>query len=260
MPNPIEGIDVDALDAVHRHALAILVQATPNDLAGLKNLMHLGAPTVVGMATLETFVGLAATHGLDLTDDGVHAFKTAHRLDDSGANAGAIGPTTASVYCRELVVAVPPPPAAGRHVTPRGLAVVENFEGYSATAYRDVRGILTIGWGHTGPDVHDGLTITRDRAVALLHGDMGTAEHAIERLVRVPLTDNQFDALASLIYNIGDAGFAGSTVLRDLNAGDYQGAADAFLLWNKGEIGGRMVAIAGLTSRRHEERVLFLAA
>jgi lysozyme len=83
-------------------------------------------------------------------------------------------------------------------------------------------------------------------------------EGYVNRAVKVKLTQNQFDALVSLVYNIGPPNFNGSTLLRKLNAGDYAGAADQFLVWNKGRVGRKLVVISGLVNRRNAERQLFL--
>jgi lysozyme len=120
-------------------------------------------------------------------------------------------------------------------------------------AYKDQRGIPTIGYGHTG-GVLMGDRCTQERAEAWLAEDVGTAERAISRLVTAGLLQNQFDALVSLVYNIGEGNFAESTVLRKLNILDYRAAAEAILMWNK--TGGQVNA--GLQRRREAERALFL--
>lgn len=132
--------------------------------------------------------------------------------------------------------------------------MIESFEGLRLTAYYDQRHIPTIGYGHTGPDVFITDTITQTEADNLLAVDLHHAESAIYSLVHVAVNQNQFDALVSLIYNIGAGAFGDSTVLRDLNMLDYDGAADAFLLWCK--TNGQ--TNAGLLKRRNAERALFL--
>ncbi|WP_427313383.1 lysozyme [Cupriavidus sp. H39] len=113
----------------------------------------------------------------------------------------------------------------------------------------------TIGYGHTGPDVRPGLVIDEPEAAALLMDDLALREAAVSRLVRVQVGQNQFDALVSLVYNIGVRNFESSTLLRKLNAGDYRGAADEFPRWNRAA--GRVME--GLTRRRLDERAQFLA-
>jgi len=135
------------------------------------------------------------------------------------------------------------------------------WEGLRLKVYLDVVGIPTIGYGHVllpGESFPNG--ITKVEAVELLRKDMSKAEKAINDWVNVPLTQNQFDALCSLVFNIGtgrpkyDGGFWSSTVRRKLNGSDYQGAADAFLMWCKA--GGTVNT--GLLNRRKAERLLFM--
>ncbi len=136
--------------------------------------------------------------------------------------------------------------------------IIKKSEGLRLTAYRDDAGVWTIGYGHTGLDVHEGLTITEAKAEALLMTDIAWAVDTVRRSVRVALTEEQRAALVSLTFNIGSGGFRGSTVLRRLNAGNYEGAADAILLWNKITVDGEKVVWPGLSNRRERERALFL--
>jgi lysozyme len=138
----------------------------------------------------------------------------------------------------------------------RGLALTEQFEGRRLEAYQDSVGVWTIGYGHTGPDVHAGLSITQEQAGALLLQDVGTAVATVNRLVTVPLTQNQFDALVDFVFNLGSGNFARSTLLRELNAGNTAAAAAQFLVWNRA--GG--VVLPGLTRRRQAEAELFETA
>lgn len=131
---------------------------------------------------------------------------------------------------------------------------VAQFEGLELKAYRCPAGIWTIGYGHTGPDVHEGMVITKDEALALLGKDLASHVLQASGYIAVDVTQNQFIALTSFIYNIGVGAFRDSTLLKLLNRGDIQGAADQFLLWNKA--GGKV--LAGLTRRREAERALFL--
>jgi lysozyme len=105
------------------------------------------------------------------------------------------------------------------------------------------------------------MVITVAQAEALLRDDLAWVEDTIDALVKVPITQNQRDALGSLIFNIGRPNFSKSTVLRKLNAGDYRGAADAFLMWNKqrDRKTGQMNVLRGLTKRREQERAMFNA-
>lgn len=131
---------------------------------------------------------------------------------------------------------------------------VEQEEGTRCRAYQDQRGVWTIGSGHTGPEVHEGLVWTESQCLAALHKDLSAAEYTVAQDVTVSLNQNEFDALTSLCFNIGRGAFASSTVLRKLNAGDREGAANAFLMWN--EIDHK--ESDSLTNRRKRERALFL--
>lgn len=136
---------------------------------------------------------------------------------------------------------------------------IKEHEGLRLVAYLDSVGVWTIGYGDTGPDVVKGLTITKGQAEERLRKRLVEFEGYVNRAVKVKLTQNQFDALVSLVYNIGPTNFNSSTLLRKLNAGDYAGAADQFLVWNKGRVGGKLQVIDGLTNRRKKERQLFVS-
>lgn len=146
--------------------------------------------------------------------------------------------------------------AAGRNA-------IAQREGNKLKAYLDSVGIWTIGVGHTSaagpPAVTKGMTITTSQSDEILTRDLAGVEADITRLVKAPLNQNQFDALVSLVFNIGAGAFGKSTLLKKLNAKDYAGAADQFLVWNKGTINGQKIAITGLTNRRKAERAQFLS-
>lgn len=137
-----------------------------------------------------------------------------------------------------------------------GLTLTENFEACRLTAYPDSKGVPTIGWGHTGADIHLGMTCTQDQANTWLLQDVQTAVSAVNRLVKVPLTQHEFDALVDFTFNAGQGNFASSTMLKLLNSGDYQGAAGQFERWDQS--GGRV--IAGLLRRRQAEEQEFQEA
>jgi lysozyme len=118
-------------------------------------------------------------------------------------------------------------------ISAAGIAAIKQREGSRTTAYPDTRGIWTIGVGHTGPEVHRGLVWTQEQVDAALEKDLGWAEAAINEGVTAPLTQNQFDALVSLTYNIGAGGFRGSSVRKQLNLRNYRAAAQDFLMWDK---------------------------
>ena len=135
-----------------------------------------------------------------------------------------------------------------------GMALVEQFEGLRLAAYRDVAGIWTVGYGHVGKDVHPGLVITAIEARSLLAVDLRVAVAAVNHLVKVPLTQNEFDALADFAYNAGVGALTRSDLLKLLNQGNKPGAAAQFPEWVYA--GG--VKVDGLERRRAAEAALFL--
>ena len=142
-----------------------------------------------------------------------------------------------------------------RQVGPNGQALIQRWEtlqlvGMLPTPYD----VPTAGWGHTGPDVVLGQTYTMDQATQWLQQDLQWAEECVCNSILPSLTQNQFDACVSLAYNIGCAGFAGSSVARDLNAHNLSAAADAFLMWDR----QHGTVLQGLLNRRADERQLFL--
>ena len=141
----------------------------------------------------------------------------------------------------------------------KGIALIKQFEGCKLTAYQDSVGVWTIGYGWTQPvdgkPIRAGMTIKQETAERLLKTGLVSCESDVSRLVKVDLTQGQFDALVSFTYNLGARSLSTSTLLRKLNAGDYAGAADEFLRWNKA--GGKV--LNGLTRRREAERALFLS-
>ena len=134
-----------------------------------------------------------------------------------------------------------------------GIDLIKDFEGCYLEAYADIVGVWTVGYGSTGTDICKGLRITAQDAENRLRRHLEKNEAAIERMVTVPLTQGEFDALCSFCYNLGDGALQNSTLLKLLNQSDYDGAAGQFERWNKA--GGKEVA--GLTRRRQAERRLF---
>lgn len=132
--------------------------------------------------------------------------------------------------------------------------LVEEFEGLRLTSYQCPAGIWTCGYGHTGIGVHPDMAITEEVADEWLRRDLEKAASAVEHMVKVPINDNQKSALISFVFNLGQGSFAGSTLLRLLNDGDYDGAAGQFPRWNKA--GGQV--LPGLVKRRAAEQSLFL--
>jgi lysozyme len=135
-----------------------------------------------------------------------------------------------------------------------GLLLLKHSEGFRATIYRDVAGLATIGYGHRlSPGETFPNSIKQAQAEALLSADVTTAEQAVLRLVKVPLTQGQFDALVDFVFNLGAGRLAGSTLLKDLNAGDSDAAGAQLLLWDH----SGAQEIAGLKARREAELRLF---
>lgn len=141
----------------------------------------------------------------------------------------------------------------------KGLDLIKVSEGFEAEAYPDPGNRVTgepwtIGYGHTR-GVRRGDTCTDAQATDWLREDLQAAEDAVRHMVDVPLTQMQFDALASFVFNVGPSAFGSSTLLRLLNAGDAAGAAEQFKRWNRGADG----VLPGLVARRAAERDLFLS-
>ena len=145
-----------------------------------------------------------------------------------------------------------------KSISKTGIDLISSFEGIRLNAYDDSVGVWTIGIGTTiypnGVKVKKGDKCTQEQALEYLQHDLRSFEKTVNDSVKVPLSQNQFDALVSLAYNIGSGAFKNSTLLKKLNAKDYSGAADQFLVWNKG--GGKVMK--GLVRRREAERALFL--
>ncbi|AXW87809.1 muraminidase [Lonsdalea britannica] len=143
-------------------------------------------------------------------------------------------------------------------ISDSGVSFLKKEEGERLVGYSDVRGIPTIGVGHTGTvdgnPVTVGMKITQNQSTKLLLDDLAWVSTAIDKNVRAELNQNQYDALTSLIFNIGATAFRYSTALKRLNAGDYTGAADAFLMWKRAGIDPDR-----LLGRRQRERALFLS-
>ena len=172
-------------------------------------------------------------------------------------------------------------PAPLRDVPQEAIELIKSFEGIpdgdpgtvNIDAYLCPAGIWTIGWGHAivdGGAQLKGLAnkarartlysggITRQQAEDLLRGDLVPRAASVASLLKQAVNDGQFGALLALVFNIGAANFAASTLLRKLNAGDLQGAAEQFMAWDKARVNGVLQPLAGLTRRRRAERAMFL--
>jgi lysozyme len=146
----------------------------------------------------------------------------------------------------------------------KGLDLIKLYESFKAKPYLCPAGIPTIGYGSTF--YQDGRKVTlADKPISegegyrLMVWHVGQITPEVLRMINVELTENQLAALESLAYNIGLDRLQGSTLLRMLNNKDYAGAADQFIVWNKGRVGGKLVVLSGLTKRRADERRLFLS-
>jgi len=140
-------------------------------------------------------------------------------------------------------------------ISSNGLNLIKSFEGFSSTPYPDGRGLLTVGYGHKllpGESFSNG--ITSDDALNLLDTDLAPVMDTVNSLVKIDLSQNEFDALLCLTYNIGCGAFRNSSLLKLLNAGDFDGASKQILLWDhsNGEV------VDGLLRRRLAEQELFL--
>ena len=136
----------------------------------------------------------------------------------------------------------------------KGKGLIKRFEGLHLKAYKCPAGVWTIGYGHTGRDVREGMTITEEEAEGLLADDLVVFECAVARLVRVPIGQGQFDALVSFCFNVGVGNFERSTLLRKINVNpDDRGIADEFKRWNRA--GGK--PLRGLTERRLAEALMY---
>lgn len=139
------------------------------------------------------------------------------------------------------------------------IAIIKAAEGFSSIPYRCPAGVATIGFGSTRDTDGKAITmqhppITEQQAANIMASTLVTYEDAVKRYVTVPLTQNQFDALVDFAYNCGAQNLRTSTLLKKLNAGDYNGAAEQFIYWIYG--GGKK--LPGLVKRRMAERSLFL--
>lgn len=144
----------------------------------------------------------------------------------------------------------------GRRINEEGLQLLRQWEGLRLEAYQDVAGVWTIGYGSTA-GVREGQVITTMEALRRLKIDLYGAEHSVETLVEVPLTDNQFSALVSFVYNVGREAFKRSTLLKKLNKGDYASVPLELAKWTKAKVNGKLQYVDGLANRRAAEAGLW---
>lgn len=144
-------------------------------------------------------------------------------------------------------------------ISQNGLQFIASFEGFRAKPYKDISGIWTIGYGSTYDPSGKRVTqftpsVTKDQGLQFLLTHLKGVESFIKKSVSVPLTQGQYDAICSFVYNCGSGNFQKSTLLKKLNVKDYGGACAEFIKWNKA--GGKV--IPGLTRRRQDEQKLFV--
>jgi lysozyme len=138
-------------------------------------------------------------------------------------------------------------------ISDHGLALVARFEGLRLEAYRCPAGVWTIGYGHTGPEVGPGARVTAAEARALLRADLARFERAVAAAVGGALPQHRFDALVSFAFNVGEAAFRRSTVLKRVRAGRFEDVPSELMRWTRG--GGR--ELPGLVARRRAEAKLW---
>ncbi len=164
-----------------------------------------------------------------------------------------------------------PEPQGALKLSKRGADLMKRYEGFSSAPYIDMVGVSTIGYGNTYypdrrkvkmTDAHLSEPQAAQLAMDIVNLDFAPAVNKIfkDEIASGKLNQNMFDALVSLAYNIGVGALSTSnSVTGNIKKGNYKAAADGFLLWDKGRVGGKLQVINGLTRRRKEERDLFLA-
>lgn len=148
-------------------------------------------------------------------------------------------------------------PNLTKTISKTGIELIKKYEGLRLTAYKDPAGILTIGYGHT-KTVEPGMSINKEMAELLLKIDLIDAEKIVRNYVNVELTQNQYDALVSFVFNVGADKFKKSTLLKLLNDNKILEAGEEFMKWTKVRAAGGMKELPGLVKRRAEEKALFL--
>ena len=211
--------------------MLLKVGSTGAQVKELQRLLSLREDSVFGIDTLKAVKSFQAKNGL--ISDGIVGSKTFEALATNKKQSN--------------------------NLSDNGMKLLEQFEGLRLEAYLDSAGIATIGFGTikypNGSKVKLGDKITKAQAKEYKLHDLKEFENTVNTFVKAPLNQNQYDALVSLSYNIGSNAFKNSTLLKKLNSGDYKGAAEQFLSWNKA--GGKKVQ--GLVNRREAERKLFLS-
>ena len=201
---------------------------------------------------------------LSVRDDGVFGIDTLKAVKDFQSknrlvSDGVVGSKTWDVLLNKNIHKIDTQDKQKYSLSDNGMKLLEQFEGLCLEAYLDSANIYTIGYGTIkypdGSKVKKGDKITKAQAKQYKLHDLKEFESTVNTSVKVPLSQNQYDALVSLSYNIGSGAFKNSTLLKKLNSGDYKGAAEQFLVWNK--VNSKKVQ--GLVNRREAEQKLFLA-
>lgn len=182
------------------------------------------------------------------------SYSTKHRISTIKLES----PSSADSLQNEVETLVKP---KTEDFLPQALAIIQEFEGFRGRAYVDTDGTPVIGYGLSKVDgrrVRLGDRISVEKANAVLTKEVLHLRSQVESMVTVELNNHQLSALSSFAFNVGIYGFKSSTLLKKLNSGDYAGAANEFVRWNKAHIKGIKVPLAGLTRRREAEKQLFL--
>lgn len=143
------------------------------------------------------------------------------------------------------------------NISQQGIAAIKRLEGCKLSAYKDMVGVWTIGYGFTD-GIMEGMVITQKQADEMLMSRIRPYESAITDACTVKPSQSQFDAMVCLTWNIGIGAFQKSSVLRLHNQGKFKEAANAFGLWNKAKVGGKLVMVSGLVMRRASESAMYL--
>lgn len=205
---------------------------------------------------LLSFTGIILS--LSLSCSKSHA---ANQVAHAELNQSALTPIEAMVNPQSSSLATEKFILASLPVLPQTAALIKTFEGFRNSAYLDTSGLPVIGYGQTrvnGKTVTMGQSITQAQADLALEQELAQIQKLVLSHVKVDLNPYQLGALTSLVYNTGTVVIKDSTLIKKLNAGDYLGAAQEFVRWNKAYSGGKLVVFPGLTKRRIAEQKLFL--
>tara|TARA_Y100001951_G_C11261875_1_gene253002 strand:- start:782 stop:1237 length:456 start_codon:yes stop_codon:yes gene_type:complete len=141
-------------------------------------------------------------------------------------------------------------------ISQEGLSLIKKFEGCKLQSYKCAAGVWTIGYGSTN-GIEEGMKISQERADMLLLEDVEIFEEAVNELVKVPLEQNQYDALVTWTFNLGPTNLKNSTLLKVLNNKEYENVPEQIKRWNKATVNGERQVLEGLVRRREAEALLF---